>query len=246
MKVLSYRVNRLNRHTELARRCSNRELWKIAHLFGGDVVNVSAWKDADKEGWHYRDYFTKARSYTITNFPGYRGFQDEEGEILLDIEQETPESLRSKFDVVFNHTTLEHVFDCWQAFRCLAQMSRDILIVVVPFVQTSHDTDSFKDYWRFTPSALRSMYKHEGMTVVYEAINEQVDAASYLFFVGSYKPERYLDKMPPWEPLGPNLCTWIGTRRWFGPLTSLWIDRWSKLPSFAKYMWPEKKDMSQG
>lgn len=239
MKVLSYRVNRLNRHSELARRCSNRELRKVSHLFGGDVVNVSGWRDSDNEGWHYTDYFPRATSYTITNFTGERGLQRQEGEIFLDLEKPLPGSLRGKFDVVFNHTVLEHIFDAQLAFRNMAEMSRDVLITVVPFCQNQHELPSFKDYWRFTPSALRVMYSRQGMTVIYEAGNQHVGAASYLFFVGSRKPEQYLDKMPAWEPLGKQ-GAWIGRSRWLWSLTYLWIDRWSALPDLEKYEWPER------
>lgn len=237
MKLLWYRVNRLNRHAELPRRYLNRELRKISHLFLGDVVNVSGWQDKDKEGWHYRDYFTKAASYTITNFRGEQGLQNQEGEIFIDLEQPLAESLHRKFDVVFNHTVLEHVFDCQLAFRNMAEMSRDVLIIIVPFCQASHDTDSYKDYWRFTPNALRTMYNKQGMTVIYEVSNQHVGAASYLLFVGSRKPERYQDNIPPWKPLGQQ-CRWIGTRRWCGPLWHLWVDRWSDLPSFENHHWP--------
>ena len=241
VRFLSYRVNRLNRHSELARRCSNRELRKVSHLFGGDIVNVSGWRDSDKEGWHYRDYFPKATTYTVTNFGGERGLQRQEGEIFLDLEKALPDSLRGKFDVVFNHTTLEHVFDCQLAFKNLSEMSRDILITVVPFCQNQHELPSFKDYWRFTPSALRTLYNKQGMTVIYEASNQNIGSASYLFFVGSRKPKQYLDKMPVWKPLGKQ-CQWIGRRRWFALLTYFWVDRWSELPSLEKYQWPKNVD----
>ena len=241
MRFLSYRVNRLNRHSELARRWSNRELRKVSNLFSGDVVNVSGWRDSDKEGWHYRDYFTKATSYTVTNFCGERGFQKQDGEILLDLEKPLPDRLRGRFDVVFSHTTLEHIFDCQLAFKNLAQMSRDVLITIVPFCQNQHEMESFKDYWRFTSSSLRIMYNRQGMTVIYEASNQHVGSASYLFFVGSRSPERYSGKMPAWEPLYKQ-CQWIGRCRWFASLTYLWIDRWDELPPFEKYRWPDKAD----
>lgn len=224
MRFLSFRIHLLNKTSKLARFCSNRELRKVSNIFTGHVVNVSGWCDEDGGGGHYRDYFSKAALYTITNYGGEKGYQNKEGEIFLDLSEPLPDSLHGKFDVVFNHTTLEHVFDCRLAFKNLAEMSRDVLIVVVPFCQCSHELDSFKDYWRFTPSALRAMYRLEGMNVIYEASNEQVGAASYLFFVGSRKSEQYVDKMPPWEPLGKQ-CAWIGRRRWFGPLRYLWIDR---------------------
>ena len=51
----------------LNREWSNDELKKFAHLFKGDIVNVSAWKDEDKEEGFYRQYFDRAKSYKITN-----------------------------------------------------------------------------------------------------------------------------------------------------------------------------------
>lgn len=225
--LLSYRIKLLNRFAELARFCSNRELRKVGSLFSGDVVNVSGWRDEDKEGRHYRDYFSKATLYTITNYRGESGYQNQEGEIFLDLSEPLPESLHAKFDVVFNHTTLEHIFDCGLAFKNLARMSRDVLIVVVPFCQATHDIESFKDYWRFTPSALRAMYNRQDMTVIYEASNQHVGAASYLFFVGSRKPERYSNRMPPWEPLGKQ-GAWIGRRAWLWPGLYVWIDGLAK------------------
>lgn len=224
MRVLSWRIRRLNRFAELARFCSNRELRKLGDVFAGDVVNVSGWCDEDKEGGHYRDYFPRARAYTITNYSGESGYQGGDSEIFLDLSKPLPDSLRRQYDVVFNHTTLEHVFNCRLAFKNMAEMSRDALIVVVPFCQCSHELESFKDYWRFTPSALRTMYEEQGMAVIYEASNQHVGAASYLFFVGSREPQKYLGKIPAWAPLGQQ-CEWIGKARWFLKSRYLWIDR---------------------
>jgi len=65
-----------DRKSKLPRLWSNRELERIAPLFTGDVVNVSAWQDQDKEGRRYRDYFRSARSYTLTNYEAdARGLQ---------------------------------------------------------------------------------------------------------------------------------------------------------------------------
>jgi hypothetical protein len=64
----------------LPRIWSNRELARLAGWFPGDVVNVSAWRDEDKEGRHYRDYFTAATHYNLTNYkPEMRGFQGAPG-----------------------------------------------------------------------------------------------------------------------------------------------------------------------
>ena len=51
-----------------ARIWSNQELRKYAPWLGGAVVNVSAWKDKDKEGDSYQNYFVNAESYSITNY----------------------------------------------------------------------------------------------------------------------------------------------------------------------------------
>ena len=73
------------RQFRLARKWSNKELLKFTHLFDGDIVNVSGWIDADKEGKKYRDYFINKRTYSITNHDGYRGFQKLSSEIHLDL-----------------------------------------------------------------------------------------------------------------------------------------------------------------
>jgi len=114
---MSQLIDRIHR---LPRLWSNRELEKYAHLFQGKVVNVSGWKDIDKDGRYYRDYFIGADSYTITNYKSEaRGFQGIEGELFLDLEEDLPENLISEFDVVFNHTTLEHIYEARKAFKNL-------------------------------------------------------------------------------------------------------------------------------
>src|SRR5581483_8386198 len=51
---------------------SNRQLRAVAPLFDGRVVNVSGWEDRDKRGGRYRDYFTRAAGYELTNYRGAR------------------------------------------------------------------------------------------------------------------------------------------------------------------------------
>src|SRR5512145_328456 len=114
---------------------SNDELARIGPLFDGDIVNVSAWRDDDKAGRRYRDYFPRARSYTMTNFrTDMRGFQGWDGEIFLDLEQPLPVELQGAFDVVYNHTTLEHIYEFRLAFSNLCAMSRDAVVIVVPWL----------------------------------------------------------------------------------------------------------------
>jgi hypothetical protein len=200
------------RRFRLARRWSNRELRTLAPRFGGHVVNVSGWNDEDKEGGTYKSYFSAASAYTLTNYAGERGFGGREGERLLDLSQAPADELERAFDVVFNHTTLEHIFEVRRAFTNLCRLSRDVVIVVVPFAQQQHETASFGDYWRFTPSCLRQLFAENGLTVVYEAESPHADAASYLLFVGARDPERWRTVLPARAPLGVA-GRWIGRPR---------------------------------
>jgi hypothetical protein len=191
----------VGRHYRIARIWSNRELARLAPLFTGDVVNVSGWEDRDKEGRVYRDYFTAASSYSVTNYGGVRGHTGRDGELFLDLTAPMPDELQGRFDVAYNHTTLEHVFDVRQAFRTLCDLSRDIVIVVVPFSQAQHESESYGDYWRVSPGGLRAMFAENGMEVVYESCSPYRNAAIYLLFVGARDPERWRGVLPPYEPL---------------------------------------------
>lgn len=169
---------------------SNRELEKFAGLFDGKVVNVSAWQDMDKEGRRYKEYFTNHPEYWITNFKSEaRGFQgDMENEIFLDLSAPLPEKLGG-FDVVFNHTVLEHVFEIDSAFRNLCLLSKDIVVVVVPFLQEQHA--DYGDYWRFTPQALDRLFKKNGLKTIYINFNDNRNESIYVFGIGSRNPSRW-------------------------------------------------------
>jgi len=170
---------------------------------------VSAWDDRDKEGGHYKDYFVNASSYSYTNYRGYKGFQGQENEYLLDLTTDLPENLRQRFDVVFNHTTLEHIFDIGKACSNLCAISRDIVIVVVPFAQVQHETDDWKDFWRLTPTCLRRLLGQNGLTVVYEVESPHRNSGVYLLAVGSRHPERWEERLPPRGPISVA-GKWIG------------------------------------
>ena len=198
-----------NRRFGLPRTWSNQVLAKIAPLFEGEVVNVSAWKDEDKQGGHYREYFTSAKSYTITNFKGDRGLAGRDDEIFLDLSQKLPTDLEGRFDVVFNHTTLEHIFDFFTAFENLCRLSRDVVIVVVPFAQITHDAPSFEDFWRFTPSGMRRLFEKNGLKMIFEAANPQENASVYLLMAGSRQPEKWFTKLPRYQPVY-HTANWLG------------------------------------
>lgn len=207
-----------NRRFKHPRRWSNRELRKLAPLFGGAVANISAWEDSDKQGKRYKQYFTGAISYDITNYPGTRGFAGREGEIPLDLTAELPQELVGRFDVVFSHTVFEHIFEITTAFANFCAMSKDVAITVVPFAQAQHEeAGSYMDYWRFTPTCLRKLFEASGMTSVYESVTPSKHSGIYVVAVGSRQPEKWQDKLG--EPdriddagwwIGGNIVTQIG------------------------------------
>jgi len=199
----------VDKRFRLPRLWSNREIRKIAILFKGSVVNVSGWDDRDKEGGCYKQYFSNCTFYHITNYGGERGTGGGSDEIRLDLAKDMPNNLIGKFDVAFNHTTLEHVFDVRKAFSAICGLTKDIVIIVVPFAQTQHETPDFKDFWRFTPSALRALFSENGLKVIYEAESPYANAGAYLLFVGSKYPERWSGIMPPFKPI-ETAGEWIG------------------------------------
>ena len=185
----------IDRVFRLPRVWSNRELSKFAHLFKGDIANVSGWKDIDKEGKCYKDYFFNADSYCITNYKSEaRGFQNFENEIFLDLTVPLSNDLIHKFDVVFNHTVLEHIFDIQTAFKNLCLMTKDIAIVVVPFLQEMHA--DYGDYWRFTPLTMDILFRENSMEMMYCSFNSHKNASVYLFCIASKDKSKWLDSIP--------------------------------------------------
>jgi hypothetical protein len=227
----------MDRRFRLARRWSNDELRRICALFDGKVVNVSAGENLDKEGSSYDSYFPQATGFWITNHgPGrFRGFQGRDNELLLDLSKPIGTELSGRFDVVLNHTTLEHIFEVETAFANLCKLSKDTVIVVVPFAQVQHENSGYEDYWRFTPTCLRRMFGLNGLEVVYESASPARDAAIYLLFVGSRYPDKWQDRMPEFERLH-DVGAWIGDGRRgardFVSLSGEWIS--AKLKGWRK------------
>ena len=180
------------RNFRLPRIWSNVVLREIAPLFEGDIINVSGWKDSDKEGGCYSDYFYNASSYVISNYGGARGESDNE-EYQINLESDLPSELCEKFDVVFKHTTLEHIFDVFKAMENLCRMSKDVVILVVPFVQQVHHQPSYLDYWRFTHHSLKFLFKRNGYEVVFFSSTPYANSAIYHFCVGTKNPKKWIN-----------------------------------------------------
>lgn len=186
---------------------TNRLLRKHAALFKGDIINVSGADDFDKqvgirsylsnhydEGNEYRTYFSNARSYSISNYPydttDLNAAKD--NLVYIDLEEELDSHLVGKFDVVLNHTVLEHVFDIFLAFKNLCLMSKDIVILIVPQFQMLHDFNrGYKDYWRFTPFSIEKLFSNNGFTVLYRNATHGFSESTYLYTIASKKPDTW-------------------------------------------------------
>ncbi|MEG3089313.1 hypothetical protein [Sphingomonas sp. PB4P5] len=206
-----------DRRFRSARQWSNREIATLGPLFDGDIVNVSGWDDRDKEGGVYRSYFTNKKSYAITNYGGDHG-EGADGEIPLDLERTLPAELKHRFDLAFNHTTLEHVFMLFDAFHNICEMSRDAVLIIVPFAQVEHFEESFGDYWRFTPQAMRRLFEREGMTLAYCSVTDHKDAALYVTALGVRDPAKWAGRLPSTQ-LPRHAGTWIGAPRGWARLS---------------------------
>jgi len=184
----------LDRKYRLPRIWSNRELKRFAHLFEGAVLNVSGWKDEDKEGGHYRDYFRNAGQYFISNYKKeVKGLQGLENEFFLDLTEDLPKEYLNRFDVVFNHTTLEHIYDINKAFQNLCNLSKDVLIIIAPFLQPMHG--DYGDYWRLSPLTVKRLFEENGFALLYLNSNHHRHASVYLFAVGTKNPSKWKHKI---------------------------------------------------
>ncbi|MFH0976543.1 MAG: hypothetical protein V1874_12245 [Spirochaetota bacterium] len=164
-------------------------------MFAGDVVNVSGWVDIDKEGSHYKDYFSNAKSYTVTNYKSeFCGYQGLSNEIFLNLEEELPDELINRFDVVFNHTVLEHIFEIEKAFKNLCLLSKDVVILVVPFLQQMHT--NYGDYFRFSPLSIERMFVKNNMQLLYLNFNSHKNSSVYIFAIATKHPENWKNSIP--------------------------------------------------
>ena len=175
---------------------SNNELKKFSKNFYGNIINVSGWKDSDKVSSFYRNYFTNCANYFISNWSySERGQENKlsKNEYLIDLESDLKKELLGKFDVVFNHTTLEHIFDIYKSFRNLCELSNDVVIIVVPFLQEQHTTIDFKDYWRFTPQTIKKLFEKNNFKLAYINANDQNNLSIYVFAVGCKENSKNLN-----------------------------------------------------
>lgn len=182
------------------RNFSNAMLRRYASYFSGAVINVSGWRDEDGERGHYKNYFKNASDYTVSNVGGQgKGFgsASEAGykEVELDLVRDIPAKFTGRYDVVFNHTTLEHIYEFKTAFSNLCKLSRDAVILVVPVMQQIHHTSDFGDYWRPTTMTIAKMFNENGFKPLVIKCNDQPFAPIYCFAVAVREPKKYTSKL---------------------------------------------------
>ncbi|MFH0740204.1 MAG: hypothetical protein V1819_03935 [bacterium] len=180
-----------------ARVWSNNELAKFASFFSGRIINVSGWKDEDKQNGLYKNYFINAKEYFVSNIEGDKGLSDLVDEVYLDLEKPLSEQLQRNFDVAFCHTTLEHIFHINAAFDSLCLLSKDIVILVVPFLQEQHWTDSYGDFWRFTPQNIIRNFKERGFQILYLSQTPYNNNPVYLFAIATCNFAKWQEKFSP-------------------------------------------------
>jgi len=176
---------------------SNHELSRFAHIFSGRAINVGGWTDKDKQGRHYMDYFDKVQEYFVSNVKGDKGLSGVENEIFFDLEKPIEEKLKKQFDVVFCHTVLEHVYREKQALDNLCLLSKDIVILVVPFLQEQHITGSYGDYWRFTPMGIVERFKQRGFQVLYLSCTPYKNNPVYIFAIATCDFKKWEKRFSP-------------------------------------------------
>lgn len=196
-RTMAGAMKRVARNQVRPRNWSNVELRKFAPVFDGAVINVSGWRDEDQEGGHYRDYFSAASSYAVSNYSGERGSTGAVGELFLDLEGEVPNELVGRFQVAFNHTVLEHIYRIDKAVAAICALSNDAVILVTPFLQQVHfEEGSYGDFWRLTPMCIDRMLAEHGFHVVYQSCNDNEWYIVYVLTVAVRDPARYRGRLP--------------------------------------------------
>jgi hypothetical protein len=151
----------------------------------GKVLNASGWRDQDKEGSTYRNYFATCTEYVVSNHPGdsIRGVSSD-ADLSIDLLEKPSEKLYRHFDCILNHTVLEHVRYPEQAIANLCDMTAKDLIIVVPFIQHLHfQPGQYGDYFRFTPMGLREMLAENSFETIYEDVGPPGNSTQYIFSV---------------------------------------------------------------
>ena len=150
------------------------------------VLNVSGWDDGDKEGGQYADYFSqKVKKYEISHFENDHLRSDTDlSKLVINLEDVGYQAVE-KFELVFSHTVLEHVFDQQNAFRIMCGLAEKYVVGVVPMINVLHWEETYDDYWRFTPHGIRKLFENNEFKLVHLEIGPTSSISQYIIFVGA-------------------------------------------------------------
>ena len=157
-----------------------------------NALNVSGNLDSDKEGHLYRYYF-KAEKYSISSYTIDKSYSNPLKQIEINLDEDKSKIAKEhfqKYDLVFNHTVLEHVKNPFQAFSNLENLlaPNGILISVVPFIYKFHySKGNFGDYWRYTPHTIDLLHKHSNLFINLLEVGPINGYEKYLVSVASRK-----------------------------------------------------------
>ncbi len=130
---------------------SNIWLRRNAATMVGDVLSIGSRDDADGEGSCYRNYFSRAGSYTTSDIFGT-------ADLALDV-RDMSAVPDNRYNGIFCSGVLEHVDDF---HRALSEITRILapagtLLLGLPMRQAIHDAPG--DFWRFTRFAVEYLLR---------------------------------------------------------------------------------------
>ena len=155
-----------------------------------NALNVSGNLDSDKEGHLYQYYF-KTEKYNISSYSNDKSYSNPQNQIIIDLDEDKSKIAKEhfqKYDLVFNHTVLEHVKNPFQAFSNLEYLlaPNGILISVVPFIYKFHySNEDFGDFWRYTPHTIDLLHKHSNLFINLLEVGPLKGHEKYLISVAS-------------------------------------------------------------
>ena len=156
-----------------SRKASNALLRQWAAEVTGHVLSIGSGTDEDKQGGHYRDYFSKAESYT-TSEPGPSPHCDR----VLDVRELEIDG--QSVDAILCFGVLEHVDYVQEATdSCYRALKHGGLFLAgFPFNQPQHRAP--QDFWRFTEFGIRFLLRRLFDIEELHAIGDPAYPTTYL------------------------------------------------------------------
>lgn len=118
-------------------------------------------------------------------------------DIHLDLNKPAPAALRNTFNLVLNAGTLEHVFDLWQAFENIHDMTRlgGTIVHIAPLTWMEHG------YVNFSVKLFRELAASNGYATDHEAIWKRVPGHEGVLMFGPHfeDPDNRSERWVPTE-----------------------------------------------